>query len=167
MTTGKTAALTTARLLLSPLRTRDAQQMQTVLSAPELYRFTGGAAPTLEQLRRRYEEQLAGSSEPEVIWHNWIVRLADDGQAVGFVQATVSGDTADIAWLVGVPWQRRGIATEATAAMCDWLSAHGIRCFVAHIHPEHVASARVAAAIGLSPTCELDADGERIWTSRS
>lgn len=139
--------------------------MQTVLSAPELYRFTGGSAPTLEQLRRRFEGQVAGSGEPDVIWHNWIIRLSDDGVAVGFVQATVSGDTADIAWLVGVPWQCRGIASEATSAMCDWLADGGIRRFIAHIHLEHDASARVAEAVGLTPTPELDADGERIWTS--
>lgn len=46
-------------------------------------------------------------------WHNGIVRLRAERAAVGFVQATITGDTADVAWLIGVPWQRRGIAIEA------------------------------------------------------
>ena len=31
----------------------------------------------------------------------------------GTVQATVSDGTAEIAWVVGTPWQGRGIAKEA------------------------------------------------------
>lgn len=137
-----------------------------MLSAPELYRFTGGTPPTLAELQRRFEAQSAGSPEPGVTWHNWIIRLVEGRVAVGFVQATVSADTADIAWLVGVPWQRQGIATEATLAMCDWLAGQGVQRFVAHIHPDHVASTRVAEAAGLAPTDRFDADGEAIWTDR-
>lgn len=144
----------------------DAQEMHGVLAVPELYRFTGGVPPTLAELQRRFEAQVTGSPEPGVTWHNWIIRLVEGQAAVGFVQATVSADTADIAWLVGVPWQRQGIATEATLAMCDWLAGQGVLRFVAHIHPEHVASIRVAQAAGLAPTHGFDADGEAIWTGR-
>lgn len=158
--------LTTARLTLSPLRARDAREMHPVLASPDLYRFIGGSPPSPEQLERRFEAQIAGSSEPGVTWLNWIVRLADDGVAVGYTQATVSCDTADIAWLVAVPWQRQRIATEAASAMCDWLRTRGVERLVAHIHPEHEASTRVAEAIGLVRTGERDADGELIWSSR-
>lgn len=158
--------LTTARLTLSSLKARDAQEMHPVLASADLYRFIGGSPPSPEQLQRRFDAQVAGSREPGVTWLNWIVRLADDGVAVGYTQATVSGDTADIAWLVGVPWQRLGIATEAASAMCDWLGTRGVERFVAHIHPAHEASARVAEAIGLTRTGERDADGELIWSNR-
>jgi hypothetical protein len=46
-----------------------------------------------------------------VSWHNWIVRSRTTGSAVGYVQATVTGDTADVAWLVGVRWQRQVVAS--------------------------------------------------------
>lgn len=157
--------LTTDRLTLTPLTVTDAQEMHPVLCEPELYRFTGGAAPTLEQLEERFTVQCAGAPEPGVVWHNWIIRLRVVGPAVGFVQATVTGDVAAIAWLVGLPWQRQGIATEATTAMCTWLSTHWVDRLVAHIHPDHHASAKIAHAVGLKPTAELDADGERIWSS--
>lgn len=157
--------ITTRRLVLSPLQVSDASEMEPVLSAGELYRFTGGSPPSLEELERRFTAQVAGSPDRGETWHNWIIRLLEGGEAVGFVQATVTDEVAEIAWLVGVAWQRQGIATEATIALCDWLHAQGATRVVAHIHPEHGASARVARAAGLEPTGGFDDDGEEIWSS--
>ncbi len=142
--------------------------MVAVLADPALYRFTGGEPPTLEELRRRYVAQVAGrSADGTEAWHNWIVRLAAGGEAVGFVQATVTGDgddaNADIAWVVGVPWQGHGYAGEAAAALVAWLvGARGVSAVTAHIHPYHAASARVAERAGLAPTGVFE-DGERVW----
>jgi len=47
--------------------------------------------------------------------------------------------------------------------MIEWLVAGGTRRMVAHIHPDHAASGKVAAALGLEPTGEVDYDGETIW----
>ena len=75
----------------------------------------------------------------------------------------MTDEAADVAWLVGVPWQRNGYATEAALAMCAWLSGQGVRRFTAHIHPSHAVSAKVATALGLVPTGTLDPDGEMVW----
>jgi RimJ/RimL family protein N-acetyltransferase len=158
--------LTTDRLVLARLRVSDARAMQAVLAEPALYRFTGGSPPSLEELEQRYRAQIAGPDAPDVSWHNWIVRLRAEGSAAGFVQATVTGDTADVAWLIGVSWQRRGIAVEAAFAVCDWLSTRGVRRLTAHIHPDHVASAKVARRLGMVATGALDSDGERIWSGQ-
>ena len=155
--------LVSDRLRLTPLTVDDAPEMHRVLGDPALYVFTGESAPSLEQLEHRYRMQCAGPTEPDVAWRNWIIRLSEDGRKVGFVQATVTGDEAAIAWLVGVPWQRQGIATEATILMCAWLDTQRTERLVAHIHPEHHASTRVAHALGMTPSAELDDDGERIW----
>lgn len=159
--------LTTDRLALTPLSVNDAYEVHLLLADPELYQFTGGAAPTLENLERRFIMQCADSPEPGVAWRNWIIRLHEDGRAVGFVQATVTGHQAAVAWLTGVPWQGQGIASEATTAMCTWLTTQGIERLVAHIHPDHRASAKVARAAGLTRTAELDPDGKRLWASTS
>ena len=98
-------------------------------------------------------------------WHNWIVRSRTTGSAVGYVQATVTGDTADVAWLVGVLWQRQGIGIEAASAMCAWLATRGVHRLTAHIHPDHVGSAKVAARLGLIATSATDAEGEQIWSN--
>lgn len=159
-----TPELTTERLVLTPLRVDDAREMVGVLSDAALYTFTGGAPPELEQLQSLYRHQVAGPKSNGEVWHNWVIRLSGGG-AIGVVQATVMGESADVAWIVAPAWQRRGYATEAAHAMCEWLLSNGVRALAAHIHPDHVASNRVAAAVGLSATEEIDSDGEVIWRS--
>ena len=168
MTVPSAAPIATPRLRLIPLRVEDAEQMAGVLDAPSLYAFTGGEAPSVDELRVRYAAQVAGPPDADEAWRNWIVREASsgdagaEGAAVGYVQATVTGDTADVAWVIGEPWQGRGYASEAAQAMVGWLGSHGIRTVTAHIHPDHDASAAVADRVGLQPTLTVE-DGERLW----
>ncbi|WP_413803746.1 GNAT family N-acetyltransferase [Streptomyces iranensis] len=67
----------------------------------------------------------------------------------GKYQATVSpssghGPIAEITWIVGTPWQGRGIATEAVRGPAVWVSRPPVHSGIAHILPEHRASAAVA-----------------------
>ncbi|MFC4500534.1 MULTISPECIES: GNAT family N-acetyltransferase [Streptomyces] len=158
----QTEQITTARLLLLPLRVEHAAEMADVLSDPALHTFIGGTPSTPMALRARYERLVAGSPDPAVSWHNWVVR--DGAHLAGTVQATVTaGDThAEIAWVIGTPWQGRGLASEAARGLVGWLAGQGVRTVVAHIHPDHHASAAVATAAGLSPTAE-EQDGETRW----
>jgi RimJ/RimL family protein N-acetyltransferase len=166
MTQIEAESIETARLVLEPLRIEHAEPMALVLADPQLHTFIGGAPATAPQLRSRYTRMLAGSSDPAESWCNWMIRLRENHQLTGTVQATVSPDAdglhAEIAWLIGTAWQRRGIATEATRALVDWLTRQPIHAVIAHIHPGHHASAAVATAAGLTPTAELH-DGEIRW----
>jgi RimJ/RimL family protein N-acetyltransferase len=139
--------------------------MVEVLADLELYTFTGGEPPGLEELEMRYLSQVSGPSKGDEFWHNWIIRLAESGTAVGFTQATVAGSVAEVAWVVGLRWQSRGYAAEAAAEMCWWLLGNGVDVLTAHIHPEHEASAGVARSIGLIRTDEIDDEGEVVWVS--
>jgi RimJ/RimL family protein N-acetyltransferase len=154
------ARIAAPRLELTPLAVADAGAMAGVLADERLHEFTGGHPATVSELRARYTRQVAGSGRPDEAWLNWIVRRA--GEPVGYVQATVADSIAEIAWVIGTPWQGRGYATEATRALVDWLRAQRVRSVVANIHPGHRASERVATAAGLAPTDEM-ADGERVW----
>ncbi|MER5900349.1 GNAT family N-acetyltransferase [Streptomyces mirabilis] len=155
--------LRTARLDLLPLRVEHAGEMAEVLSDPALHTFIGGAPATPEALRSRYERLVAGSPDPAVVWCNWVLRLREEGCLVGTVQATVTGEVAEIAWVVGTPWQGRGFAGEAARALVGRLGEEpGVRTVVAHVHPDHRASAAVAAAAGLGPTDRYQ-DGEVRW----
>jgi len=147
-----------------PLRSADAFEMVAVLADKDLYFFTGGSPPSVTELASQYESQVAGPSAGEV-WHNWIIRSLETGLAMGFVQATITGDASDIAWVIGTEWQGRGFASEAAAAVCEWLDSDGVERFTAHIHPKHVASQRVAASLGLLATKQVDTDGEVVWAS--
>ena len=95
-----------------------------------------------------------------------MVRRREDGRAVGTVQATVTdaGRRAEVAWVIGLPWQGRGLASRAARVMVDWLEHRGALRITAHVHPEHAASQRVARAVGLTPSDDF-VDGERRWTN--
>lgn len=161
-------ALATARLDLLPLAVEHADEMSRVLADPALHAFTGGAPLSREGLRARYERLAAGSPDPAVVWANWVLRLRGPGDLVGTVQATVTpaAGLAELAWVVGVPWQGRGFASEAARALAAWLEGLPVERLIAHVHPEHAASAAVARACGLRPTGHLQ-DGEVRWQSPS
>lgn len=154
--------IATDRLKLLPLRIEYAVPMAEVLSDPSLYTFTGGQPPTVETLEARYRRQLAGPANEDEQWLNWVVEY--DGNLIGFVQATLTGSTAEIAWVIGTAWQGRGFAKEAAQGLFTWLRAQKALKIVAHIHPDHTASAAVAAAIGLARTEVLE-DGEYLWST--
>jgi len=162
------ATITTERLVLAPLRRVDADAMVDVLDDERLHEFIGGRPAGHAALLRRYERLARGSGNPDEIWLNWIVRHGADQRPIGTMQATVtrlgSGWDAAIAWVIGVPWQARGFATEAARALVDWLHEQGATVITAYIHPDHHASATVATRAGLTPTTE-EVDGERVWTT--
>ena len=159
-------AISTGRLELLPLLVEQAEEMAAVLSDPALHTFTGGTPDTPQALRSRYQRLTAGSPDPAVSWLNWVIRLRDEARLTGTVQATISpsgdGLVAEIAWVVGTSWQGRGIAREAAQGLVGWLAQLPIQAVIAHIHPEHLASAAVAAAAGLTPTDEWH-EGEVLW----
>jgi RimJ/RimL family protein N-acetyltransferase len=156
----------TDRLALLPLRVGHAEEMAVALSDPGLHTFIGGTPDTAQDLRARYARLVAGSPRPGESWCNWVVQLRDAARLTGYVQATVTADdrgaAAEIAWVVGTPWQRRGIATEAARSLVAWLRKHPVHTVTAHIHPDHEASAAVATAAGLTPTDQWH-DGEIRW----
>jgi RimJ/RimL family protein N-acetyltransferase len=154
-----------ARLSLIPLAVADAEEMVGVLSGAALYTFTGGSPPGLGELRARYARLATGRSpDGREEWRNWILRREPDRAAVGYVQATIAdgGTRAEIAWVVGLNWQRRGFAAEAVRALVTWLDARGVPVIQAHIRPDHAASAAVARRAGLVPTGQSD-EGEQLW----
>lgn len=166
MTAFRPETVHTDRLLLLPLTVEHAEEMTTVLSDPGLHTFIGGAPETAAALRARYERWVVGSPDPSEAWCNWVIRLRGEECLTGTAQATVTADdrgaTAEIAWVVGTPWQGRGIAAEAAQGLVTWLRRRPVHTVVAHIHPDHRASAAVAAAAGLAPTDRWD-DGEVRW----
>jgi RimJ/RimL family protein N-acetyltransferase len=160
-----TGPIETERLVLEPLAPGHAVEMAALLADASLYRYTGGRAPSVDDLRRRYELQAAGRSpDGTALWLNWIVRERRTGAAAGFVQATVelASREADVAWVIGVAFQGRGYAREAAAAMVAGLREDGVAGVTAHIHPDNLPSQSVARALGLAPTTTVN-DGELRW----
>ena len=127
----------TERLELEPLTVEHAAELAPVLDDAALHEFTGGAPLSPAALTARYA-RLAKRRSPDgdQLWGNW----------------------------VGVQAQGRGYAKEAASGLVALLRADGWTV-IAHIHPAHLASQRVARAAGLSPTGEVH-DGEVRWAVR-
>lgn len=164
------ATIHTPRLELTLLTVDDADEMAGVLADPRLHEFIGGRPDSPTELRERYRRWVAGPGDDHERWLNWIVRTRHDAAAVGTLQATLETApdghrSADVAWVIGVAWQGRGLASEAAAALVAWLRDHGIDDIRASIHPDHGASAAVARRAGLEPTTQQH-DGETVWRSR-
>jgi RimJ/RimL family protein N-acetyltransferase len=156
-----------ARLRLEPLGVEHAEEMAQVLDNPQLHTFTGGQPATIAELRSRYAQQIVGHSpDRSQRWLNWVARRNDDAQVVGFIQPTLSCQDqqpyAEVAWVIGTAYQRRGYAQEAAQLMLDWLRDNRVDTLVAHIHPDHDSSNAVARRLGLTPTGDL-VDGEVQW----
>ena len=160
-------ALTTPRLVLEPLRPDHAREFAPVLADPGLQAFTGGEPADEDDLRARFARQSVGHSPDGVQgWLSWVARDRATHAPVGTVQATITGDqgvsSSTLAWVVATSRQGEGLATEAARAARDWLREQGVTRFVAHIHPDHAASAAVARHLGLAVTDERWA-GEIRW----
>jgi RimJ/RimL family protein N-acetyltransferase len=156
--------LRTARLDLEPLRVDHAAEAAAAFDDARLHTFIGGEPATEDELRDRYGRHVVGHSpDGSETWLNWMLRRRDTGELVGTVQATVTGTSADLAWVVAVPHQGRGFAREAALAVRAELAGTGVGTFGAHIHPAHGASAGVARALGMTPT-DTVVDGEIRWT---
>lgn len=149
---------------MEPLSREHAAEMVQVLKDPSLNEHIGGQPPSVEYLTTRYDT-LSSRRSPggDELWLNWIIRLNAEGRAVGYVQATVRESSAALAWVVGVPCQRAGIATEATSAMIGLLREKlALTTFSASIASSNQASQRVAAKLGMRRSGMMD-DGEDLW----
>jgi len=126
-------ALTTGRLLLEPLVAGHAEAMYEALREPELYKYLDhGPPPSVEHLRGVYA-QLESRVSPDgsQLWLNWVVRVRG-GEPAGFVQATVAGADAWVAYVLARKHWGLGFATEAMQAMIGYLrSACGVTRFLA------------------------------------
>jgi RimJ/RimL family protein N-acetyltransferase len=161
----------TERLNLEPLTVAHATELAPLLDDLGLHEFIGGAPLSAAALTARYA-RLAARRSPggDQMWGNWLLRVRVTGEAAGTVQATLpaggpAAGPAEIAWVVVRAAQGRGYAKEATRSLAAVLQAAGWSV-VAHIHPDHLASQRVARAAGLSPTTDVR-DGEVRWVSPS
>jgi RimJ/RimL family protein N-acetyltransferase len=157
----------TRRLVLEPMLRVHAEVMYPILSDPALYQFIAGAPPSsaawLAEMYARQE--CRRSPDGRELWLNWLMRERERGTPVGYAQATIASAHTYVAWVVGTPWQGRGYASEAAAALVRWLEQLGAPDVRACIHPRHTASQGVAHHAGLRRTRQL-CDGEEVWVAR-
>jgi len=100
---------------------RDGHALFALLTDPEIHVFTGGRPPASaddvrERIRRRESRRSPAGDE---LWLNWTLRLRQTQSVVGYLQAGVTQGKADLAWVVGVPFQRRATPLRQVEGSCD------------------------------------------------
>lgn len=145
----------TDRLILEPLGPAHAEKLFTLLSDPRLYAFLDDDPPASKSiLEARYRRWGAGRSpDGAEVWLNWAARLRDTDEYVGWFQATIASEHAQIAYLVFVPHQRKGFALEASREIIRHLTIdRNVRRIRATADPKNHASVALAKALGLTVT---------------
>ncbi|MER7279675.1 GNAT family N-acetyltransferase [Dactylosporangium sp. NPDC000244] len=146
------SVLTTPRLVLREMVEDDLDELAALLGDPEVMRYyprPKTRAETLEWIARnrtRYREDGHGL---------WTMRLRDGDVFAGDCGLTVQRvdgvDELELGYHVVPSLQRTGLATEAARACRDWArTVLGARRVIAIIHPDNVASQRVARNTGLT-----------------
>ncbi|MDQ1726782.1 MAG: hypothetical protein QOK14_827 [Frankiaceae bacterium] len=161
-------AIETPRLRLEPTVAGHARDLAEALGDPELHRHIGGSPRSAEAWSAQLEAWSCRTSpDGTQLWLNWVATVSGSGQIVGWLQATVIDEHADIAFVIGTPWQGHGYATEAAQAVLDHLLASGVTSVGASIGKENRPSQAVAERLGFVRTGETDDDGEERWTAPS
>jgi [ribosomal protein S5]-alanine N-acetyltransferase len=179
------ARLETPRLLLEPILPAHASKLYERMQDERLYRFIPQDPPdTLQALEDRYGF-LSGRRSPDgrEAWLNWAVRERGSGEYAGTLETTVyDKGTAIIAYMVFVPYQRRGIAAEACGRLLEHLfEDYRVGMVAAEIDTRNAASIALVENLGLERVgFQKDADHfkgstsdeyryeitERVWAER-
>ena len=159
--------------MLVPAAADDADELAVAFADERLYAFTGGGPGTVGELRDTLGRLAGDRAADPGAQLNWVARRLADEQVIGMLQEVFGegGRSAELAWLVGVPWQGQGLASEAAIAVVAWLEAQGVEQVTAWIRPDHHASELVAAHAGLAVTDETRTTDkhqhiERLWRRR-
>lgn len=146
------AVLETPRLLIEPLLSVHAVRLYEGLQDERLYEYIPQNPPASPQALEDRYVNLSSRRSPDnsEAWLNWAVRTRRSGDYVGVLEATVHENlTAAMAYMVFVPFQRRGLAAEA----CSRLLAHlfedyRVSVVAAEIDTRNVASIALVESLG-------------------
>ena len=142
---------------LEPQLASHAAELYPVISDPSLYEFIDNKEPPSEAALHERLARLESRTSPDGTehWLNWVVRNAA-GDVVGYVQATVTPDhSAEIAYVLGRAYWRRGYAAAACAAMIRELrESYNVTRLTATLDPANTASLALLRKLGLGLTCE-------------
>ena len=124
-----------------------------------------------EVLKAAYSEMLDSCRKnPERrIWHAlWVLQLNDgSGTVVGNLSFKGLDDNGmvEIGYGMNPEYERKGLMTEAVAAMVRWASQQpGVLSVEAETEPDNIASRRVLEKAGFVPKGVIGAEGPRyIW----
>lgn len=136
---------------IEPLEAAHVSSLFESLNHESVGQFIGGPdVTTPEALAQRVRRVQAGPPPKSgLTWLNYAIVM--DGRAIGRVEATVHGDYAEIAYLLGPSYWGRGHATVAVAQLLEVLAGLGVRMLWATVHPDNLASRKLLGRLGFAP----------------
>jgi [ribosomal protein S5]-alanine N-acetyltransferase len=139
-------------LVLEPLVAEHAGALYEALRDERLYAYVPQQPPvSREALEDRFRAlSTRRSPDGQELWLNWAVK-GERGDYVGWVQATVRGDRADIAYIIFPTFWRRGYAFQASRRVLQHLADdRSVRVASATVDTENVASIRLLESLGFT-----------------
>src|SRR5262245_3993919 len=145
--------LETNRIVLRHLVLSDAADLYRIYMDPETIKFMGKAPDTVEEERDHIQSHIVHHYEKYGVGL-WATVLKENNRFIGrcgLMRKQIEGvEEVEIAYLLDREYWGKGLATEAAEAIIKHGSAkYGFRRIVAVIHPQNVASIRVAEKIGM------------------
>jgi ribosomal-protein-alanine N-acetyltransferase len=145
--------LETERLTLRPLVLEDAAALYSIYSDPETMKFMGHAPDSVAQERNNIQSHLIHHYEKYNVGL-WATLLKENNQLIGrcgLMHKQIEGvPEVELSYLLGRKYWGNGFATEAAKAILQYgFTKCGLGRIVAVIHPQNVASIRVAEKIGM------------------
>jgi [ribosomal protein S5]-alanine N-acetyltransferase len=117
------APLETNRLVLQPLQLADAKQTQLLLPQWEMVKFMGARIPwpyPADGALTYYRDVAIPGMEQGKEWH-WTLRLRQAPEEhIGAISLIAKDGYAARGFWLGLPWQGRGLMTEAVVAVNDY-----------------------------------------------
>ena len=144
--------LETDRLILRPLQLSDAPRTQQLFPEWEIVRFLNAAVPwpfPPDGAFEYYRDAALPAVEREDEW-NWTLRLkSDPEQHIGAINLS-RGDLDNRGFWLGLPWQGRGLMTEAVVAVNDfWFNTLGFKVLRVPKAIANITSNRISEKTGM------------------
>ena len=147
------ATLQTDRLLLQPLRLADAEQTQRLFPHWEMVKFMNSRIPwpyPSDGALSFYRDVALPAMERGDAWH-WTLRpRSSPEEHIGSIGLVAEGDHAVRGFWLGLPWQGRGLMTEAVVAVNDYcFDVLGFRALQAPKAVANTSSRRISEKTGM------------------
>ncbi|MBQ6796665.1 MAG: GNAT family N-acetyltransferase [Clostridia bacterium] len=149
----------TERLTLRLLKPDDLLSVHEYAGNPENTRYMMFLPnQTVEETKEFIERALAEAAKDNPSFYEFAVEL--EGRVIGGAGLYLEGDCAELGWIINNRYQRKGYATEAAFALCDFAFKRlGLSRIIAHCDTRNRPSARVMEKLGMT----LVSEGERIY----
>jgi [ribosomal protein S5]-alanine N-acetyltransferase len=153
--------LETERVILRPLELADAERTQLLFPHWEIVQFLNAKVPwpfPSDGALTYYRDSALPGIERGEEWH-WTLRLKESpNEHIGSI-CLVKGETTNRGFWLGLPWQGRGLMTEAAIAVNDyWFNALGFHVLRVPKAIANAGSRRISEKTGMRVVSTHEAD---------